>query len=382
MAGAVRGAGEGRSKKEAEQQAAEHAWLAIREQIAQPRVAVGADQLADAAADGCGTARPALGMPELPEVEVVRRGLERHAVGRHDRRRRAAATRVRSAVTSPVRRTSPAACAGGGIDGGPPARQVPLAPARRRAMTRCSPTSGMSGQFLLGPPRHARRAPPARPDRVRRRRAGAAVRRPAHVRWAGARRPGPARTSVPLELAHVARDPLEAGFDDAAFARRAAPPPHRAQARAARPDAGIGDRQHLRRRGALAGAAALRAGHRGRQPARDRPAARRGPGGVRRGARCRWHVVRRAVRGCERPERLLRPLARGVRPGRSAVSALRDADPARVVHEPLVVPVPAAASRALAAPRWCPIQPATRLRGACLGARRCDPGVPPVARQA
>ena len=35
VAGVVRGAGQGRSKKEAEQQAAEHAWRAIRDQIAQ-----------------------------------------------------------------------------------------------------------------------------------------------------------------------------------------------------------------------------------------------------------------------------------------------------------------------------------------------------------
>ena len=46
VAGVVRGSGEGRSKKEAEQQAAEHAWRSIREDITRPQVPVGADSSA------------------------------------------------------------------------------------------------------------------------------------------------------------------------------------------------------------------------------------------------------------------------------------------------------------------------------------------------
>ena len=45
VAGAVRGAGEGRSKKEAEQQAAERAWRSIREQISQPQPVDGAEPI-------------------------------------------------------------------------------------------------------------------------------------------------------------------------------------------------------------------------------------------------------------------------------------------------------------------------------------------------
>ena len=76
---------------------------------------------------------------------------------------------------------------------------------------------------------------------------------------------------------HRAR-PAGPGFDDAAFSGRAAAATHRAQAGAARPDAGVRDRQHLRRRGAVAGPAAL-------GPADRDAAARRGRARARRGAR-------------------------------------------------------------------------------------------------
>ena len=80
--------------------------------------------------------------------------------------------------------------------------------------------------------------------------------------------PDDAEGRVPATVAHIARDPLDPLFDDAAFVRRPAPPAHRDQAGAARPDADLGHRQHLRRRGAVAGAAALGAAHR---RARARP---------------------------------------------------------------------------------------------------------------
>jgi ribonuclease-3 len=56
VAGAVRGAGVGRSKKEAEQQAAEHAWRSIRDQISQPRPFDGAEPVL--ARDGAADADP------------------------------------------------------------------------------------------------------------------------------------------------------------------------------------------------------------------------------------------------------------------------------------------------------------------------------------
>ena len=100
IGGRTYGEGEGRSKKEAEQQAAEAAWTAITERpVRGVRLADGGD--GDGSAGGEGRPwgrgapqgrraarrrpRPAaaeLGVPELPEVEIVRRGLERHVVGR------------------------------------------------------------------------------------------------------------------------------------------------------------------------------------------------------------------------------------------------------------------------------------------------------------
>jgi len=50
VAGVVRGTGEGRSKKEAEQQAAEHAWRSIRERISNPQTSLNADPSAAHAA--------------------------------------------------------------------------------------------------------------------------------------------------------------------------------------------------------------------------------------------------------------------------------------------------------------------------------------------
>ena len=76
------------------------------------------------------------------------------------------------------------------------------------------------------PPRHdrpaarreaarARRDAPARPLHVHRRRPRAAVRRPADLRRPGGR--GRRATRLPPRLAHIARDPLDDAFDDEAF---------------------------------------------------------------------------------------------------------------------------------------------------------------------
>ena len=51
--------------------------------------------------------------------------------------------------------------------------------------------------------------------------------------------------------------------------------------------------------------------------------------------------LRQPVRRRERQQRVLRPLAGGLRPGGPAVPALRHPDPARRVHEPVVVQLPA-----------------------------------------
>ena len=125
----------------------------------------------------------------------------------------------------------------------------------------------------------------------------------------------------------------------------------RAQAGAARPDRGQRHRQHLRRRGAVAGPAALGPADRDAAPPGHPPAARLRAGGAERRDRGRRHVVRRALRQRQRPVRLVRPLAGRLRPGERAVRAVRHADRPRAVHEPLVVPLPALPAGA-AAPRY------------------------------
>ena len=80
--GADYGDGHGRSKKEAEQQAAESAWTAIRAGWpASTGSPTPLPRRTQRSARGCHGASATL-MPELPEVEVVRRGLERWVVGR------------------------------------------------------------------------------------------------------------------------------------------------------------------------------------------------------------------------------------------------------------------------------------------------------------
>ena len=139
-------------------------------------------------------------MPELPEVEVVRRGLEQWVTGR---------TVATVEVHHPraVRRHLEGAdhfvatLTGAHVHRRPPARQVPLAAAGRGRRRADRPA-------LVGAPRHerpaarreavrARRDPPARPLHLHRRRPRAAVRRPAHVRRAGGRGAGRARRSPP-----------------------------------------------------------------------------------------------------------------------------------------------------------------------------------------
>ena len=64
----MHGHGVGRSKKEAEQQAAESAYRTLAHEYGDPTVTA--------------AATPTVGVPELPEVEVVRRGLEAHVLHR------------------------------------------------------------------------------------------------------------------------------------------------------------------------------------------------------------------------------------------------------------------------------------------------------------
>ncbi|WP_182526169.1 bifunctional DNA-formamidopyrimidine glycosylase/DNA-(apurinic or apyrimidinic site) lyase [Nocardioides dongkuii] len=168
-------------------------------------------------------------MPELPEVEVVRAGLERHVLG-------ARITRVDVLHERPVRRDPRgpagfvAALTGRRIDG-----------ARRRGKYLWLPLDngdallahlGMSGQFLVQPPD----APDERHLRVRLALDGAAEGRPfdtarpsptqdKEARFVDQRMFGGLSVSaggaeLPPEIAHIARDPLDPEFDDDAFVAR------------------------------------------------------------------------------------------------------------------------------------------------------------------
>jgi len=175
-------------------------------------------------------------MPELPEVETVRQGLADWVIGRP-------ITAVGVLHPRAIRRHLPgaahfeAALLGRTITG-----------VRRRGKYLWLPLDdgdailahlGMSGQFLL----REEGAPDETHLRVRgelRRRPQMRFRRPADVRRPVAE---PGRRRAAAEIAHIARDPMDELFDDAAFQHGAAPAAHRGEARAARPvaDSGVGN---------------------------------------------------------------------------------------------------------------------------------------------
>jgi formamidopyrimidine-DNA glycosylase len=152
-------------------------------------------------------------VPELPEVEVVRRGLERHVVG-------ATVTHVDVLHPRPVRRDPR----------GPEGFALALTGqrilgARRRGKYFWLPLGsgdallghlGMSGQMLVQPPG----APDETHLRVR-----IALHPTQELRFVDQRMFGGLSVSengaeLPSEIAHIARDPLDSEFDDADFVRR------------------------------------------------------------------------------------------------------------------------------------------------------------------
>ncbi len=155
-------------------------------------------------------------MPELPEVEVVRAGLERHVLG-------ATITRVDVLHPRPVRRDlrGPA-----GFAAALTGRRIEAA--RRRGKYLWLPLDngdallghlGMSGQLLVQPPEAA----PERHLRVRLALEGADEGR--ELRFVDQRMFGGLSVSeggadLPPEIAHIARDPLDPEFDEDGFVRR------------------------------------------------------------------------------------------------------------------------------------------------------------------
>ena len=155
-------------------------------------------------------------MPELPEVEVVRAGLERHVVG-------ASITEVDVLHPRPVRRhpTGPTGFVA-------ELRGRTITAARRRGKYLWLPLDdgnailghlGMSGQLLVQPPS----APAERHLRVRFGLDGADDDR--ELRFVDQRMFGGLAVSaggaeLPPEIAHIARDPVDPEFDAEAFVRR------------------------------------------------------------------------------------------------------------------------------------------------------------------
>jgi formamidopyrimidine-DNA glycosylase len=155
-------------------------------------------------------------MPELPEVEVVRAGLARHVVG-------ATITAVEVLHPRPVRRDPRGP---EGFVSALTGRRIE--DARRRGKYLWLPLDngdallghlGMSGQLLVQPPG----SEPERHLRVRFTLEGAADGR--ELRFVDQRMFGGLSVStggaeLPLEISHIARDPLDPEFDDAAFVAR------------------------------------------------------------------------------------------------------------------------------------------------------------------
>jgi len=152
-------------------------------------------------------------VPELPEVEVVRAGLERHVVG-------ATLTSVEVLHPRPVRRDprGPA-----GFATALTGRRVEAA--LRRGKYFWLPLDngdallghlGMSGQMLVQPPR----APAERHLRVRFSLDNGLELRFVDQRMFGGLAVSEGGATLPVEIAHIARDPLDPAFDDADFVRR------------------------------------------------------------------------------------------------------------------------------------------------------------------
>ncbi|HET9759210.1 MAG TPA: bifunctional DNA-formamidopyrimidine glycosylase/DNA-(apurinic or apyrimidinic site) lyase [Nocardioidaceae bacterium] len=149
-------------------------------------------------------------MPELPEVEVVRRGLEAHVVGRR-------IDRVDVLHPRPVRRHL-----AGALDFAALTTGRTVLGARRRGKYLWLPLDsgdavlghlGMSGQMLVQPAG----APDERHLRVRFTLHGAGELRFVDQRMFGGLSVSPGGAELPAEIAHIARDPVDPLFDDDAF---------------------------------------------------------------------------------------------------------------------------------------------------------------------
>jgi len=255
-------------------------------------------------------------VPELPEVEVVRSGLERHVVGRtirsaevlHPRavRRHAAGRDDFEAATRGLVVT--AALRRGKYLWLPVAQDAPGSAAEDALLAHL----GMSGQLLLNEP-----GDPVSPHvRIRFTFTDSGP----ELRFTDQRTFGHilldrGGAALPAPIAHIAPDPLEAAFDEGAVLDR------------------LRTRQTGIKRALLDQSLMSGQGHLQPAPGQGHRAARggaRGPG--RRAGRGR-HLVRQPVCERQRRKRILRPVIGGIRARRRAMPAVRGAGAARSVHE-------------------------------------------------
>ncbi len=152
-------------------------------------------------------------MPELPEVEVVRRGLALHVVGR-------TVAGVDVLHPRPVRRHL-----AGPADFAARLTGRTVLDTRRRGKYLWLPLDsgdallahlGMSGQMLVQPPD----APDERHLRVRLRLSGSRELRFVDQRMFGGLALSEGGAELPAEIAHIARDPMDPLFDEELFATR------------------------------------------------------------------------------------------------------------------------------------------------------------------
>ena len=214
VADRLHGHGVGRSKKEAEQQAAESAYRTLSEELPAPLPEVEANGPQPGQVNGSPPRRaPRRAMPELPEVEVVRRGLEAHVLDHPIRS-------VEVLHPRPVRRH-----AGGPADFAARLTGRTFTSANRRGKylwLALDDTDallghlGMSGQMLVQPAG----VPDERHLRVRFTLTDDLELRFVDQRMFGGLAISDGGAVVPPEIAHIARDPLDGEFDDAAFVRR------------------------------------------------------------------------------------------------------------------------------------------------------------------
>ena len=152
-------------------------------------------------------------MPELPEVEVVRAGLERHVLG-------SVITDVEVRHPRPVRRDPRGAV---GFAAALTGRRIEAVRRRGKYFWLALDNDdallghlGMSGQMLLQHPG----APDERHLRVRLTLAPALELRFVDQRMFGGLMVSAGGAILPPEIAHIARDPLDPLFDEAAFVAR------------------------------------------------------------------------------------------------------------------------------------------------------------------